>query len=91
MHRALVNQGRSVASGQWELEDLRHFTKTGRRVICAITTNDGYQHWVVVWKATRRAVFYMDPWEARNKSEDAERFNSRWISGDVERLGIVTT
>lgn len=53
--------GLPVVKGNMQLSDLKHFTATGRPVLCPITMPDGEGHWVVVRGVVRGKVFFQDP------------------------------
>lgn len=85
-------QGLRGAAGTMEVEDLRHYTRERCPVVCPVQTADGWGHYVVVYRADRRRVYYQDP-ETGPVAESVRSFLSGWIDygadGKVyERYGI---
>jgi ABC-type bacteriocin/lantibiotic exporter with double-glycine peptidase domain len=60
-------------AGEMTLDDLRHFTRTGRPVICAV--ND---HWIGVDQVQRRHVVYMNPSTGKHEQKTIAKFSEWW-------------
>lgn len=59
--------GLPVLSGRMIVEDLRHFTRTGRPVMCPVTDEDDCGHWVVVAGVERGYVHFHCPTDGPSK------------------------
>jgi ABC-type bacteriocin/lantibiotic exporter with double-glycine peptidase domain len=59
----LRRAGAAVTSGEMLVEDLKHYTKTGRPVLCPVSLYGG--HWVTVRGVERGKVHYQCPVNGR--------------------------
>jgi hypothetical protein len=59
--------------GEMTIRDLRHFTRTGRPVICAVD-----DHWIGVDEVTRNHVIYMDPATGTHERKTVRKFEQWW-------------
>lgn len=74
--RALCN---NVAVGRWGLEELAHFTRMGRPVVCLVSVDNPADHWVCVRGCHAGRVHYHDPAEEpRRRSLPAAEFLKWW-------------
>lgn len=77
---ALDGAGLVAQAGRMDAGDLRHHLRRGRVVCCVVPVGD-VGHWVGVWRAGPRWVWYHDPDRGPSR-EDYTRFRKRW-----ERFG----
>lgn len=80
LERRYRGLGLSVVAGNFDLADLRHFTKAGRPVHVPIQA-DGGGHWVVVKGVGRGKVYVMDPWPDGRQSYATADFLALWSDG----------
>lgn len=79
--------GLPVASGHFRVEDLKHFTDSGRPVMCCIATHGG--HWVVVQGVARGFVYYMDPLSGETKRVRAHDWVNQWRDTDSKGTAYI--
>lgn len=77
----------SVLSGHLRVHDLKHFTDTGRPVICPISILGG--HWVVVCGVSRGSVYYHDPITGPMQRARVASWVSNWRDTDSKGNGYV--
>lgn len=91
----LRSLGLRVLSGTMTLPDLQSLTRSGRPVLCPVTTQGGGGHWVVVRGVARRTVYTHCPLFGRLSVRAAD-----WLAGwrdatraghEFDRWGIATS
>lgn len=79
MEAALRAYGLPLLSGLMRVEDLKHFTQSGRPVLCPIKDDGG--HWVAVAGVHRGYVHYFDPTLGMTKRKSPDWIYS-WRDSD---------
>jgi len=83
-----------VIAGEMRIADLRYFTTSLVPVICLVTSDDGFGHYVVVTSVNHGSVHYFDPECGRSKKRKNTVFEEKWQDFDrygmhYQRIGIV--
>lgn len=71
-----------VVAGTMQVRDLKHYTATGRPVVCPVSLYGG--HWIVVVGVERNWVHYHDPLRGPDRRR-VEVFRGLWT--DMTRAG----